>query len=399
LLLEAAPAFDVVAGGEPVDADCPGLVSQDRSRNHKLTVDSIRKLLDQPPDCPAIQREVIIGRQAQVGRDRRIEGRRGEPVLSDHIAVIATRLLEQALKYGFLGREPGRKNLGGDVIPGGQPGCESHPVELRIPHPERKKGVDDLRQGQGQITLIIGRPRKFDKKRIVMRGNKVFQQPLLVAEVVIECRLRDPGAGRNFFEIAHSLRRQFGPEGIYRDLLLYSFADNHDVNRVASLLKDERDLFPLYALLFTMPGTPSIYYGSEWGYKGKKKGGDDGPLRPAFAWPVADATKEHPELEEWIARLADTRHDTPALQCGDYEEIHVDSEQLAFLRRYDNMVAVVVVNAVHGATPLRLDIPLAAGVTLTDALDPAVSLTVRDGMLDLGEFPAATTRILIGSTN
>ena len=76
---------------------------------------------------------------------------------------------------------------------------------------------------------------------------------------------------RNFFEIAHSLTRQFGPEGIYRDLLLYSFADNHDVDRVASLLRDDRDLFPLYALLFTIPGTPSLYYGSEWGYRGKKK--------------------------------------------------------------------------------------------------------------------------------
>jgi cyclomaltodextrinase / maltogenic alpha-amylase / neopullulanase len=39
---------------------------------------------------------------------------------------------------------------------------------------------------------------------------------------------------RNFFEIAYSLERQFGQQGIYRDLPLYSFADNHDVNRVPS---------------------------------------------------------------------------------------------------------------------------------------------------------------------
>src|SRR5262249_18836066 len=37
---------------------------------------------------------------------------------------------------------------------------------------------------------------------------------------------------RNYFEIAYSLNRQFGPEGIYRDLFLTSFVDNHDVDRV-----------------------------------------------------------------------------------------------------------------------------------------------------------------------
>lgn len=42
---------------------------------------------------------------------------------------------------------------------------------------------------------------------------------------------------RNYFEIAYTLNRQFGPEGIYRGLALYSFADNHDVSRVASILR------------------------------------------------------------------------------------------------------------------------------------------------------------------
>ncbi|MGI8485708.1 MAG: alpha-amylase family glycosyl hydrolase, partial [Thermomicrobiales bacterium] len=200
---------------------------------------------------------------------------------------------------------------------------------------------------------------------------------------------------RNFFEIAHSLKRQFGPEGIYRDLLLYSFADNHDVDRVASLLKDDRNLFPLYALLFTMPGTPSIYYGSEWGYTGKKKGGNDGPLRPSFAWPVADETKEHPELERWIARLAAIHHETPALQTGAYEEVHVNSEQLAFLRRGEHQVALVVVNAAQSPVSLHMPVMLEDGKTLTDALDPAASFTVQNGMIDLGMVAAATTRMLV----
>jgi cyclomaltodextrinase len=39
---------------------------------------------------------------------------------------------------------------------------------------------------------------------------------------------------KNYFELAHSLDRQFGLHWIYRGLDLYSFADNHDVDRVAS---------------------------------------------------------------------------------------------------------------------------------------------------------------------
>ncbi|HEX7568085.1 MAG TPA: alpha-amylase family glycosyl hydrolase, partial [Anaerolineaceae bacterium] len=85
---------------------------------------------------------------------------------------------------------------------------------------------------------------------------------------------------RNYFEIAYALNRQSGPGGIYRDLLLYNFADNHDVDRVASSLANPAHLYTLYILLFSMPGVPSIYYGSEWGIEGKKSNGSDLPLRP-----------------------------------------------------------------------------------------------------------------------
>ncbi len=87
---------------------------------------------------------------------------------------------------------------------------------------------------------------------------------------------------RNYFEIAYALNRQFGEGGIYRDLMLYNFADNHDVNRLASTLKVPGHLYPLHILLFTMPGIPSIYYGSEWGQPGQRSESSDAALRPAL---------------------------------------------------------------------------------------------------------------------
>ena len=85
---------------------------------------------------------------------------------------------------------------------------------------------------------------------------------------------------KNFFEIAYSLSRQFGQEGIYRGKLLYNFVDNHDVNRLASNLTNPAHLYTTYCLLFTMPGIPSIYYGSEWGMEGIRTDKDDSALRP-----------------------------------------------------------------------------------------------------------------------
>ncbi|MFW6229154.1 MAG: alpha-amylase family glycosyl hydrolase, partial [Alkalispirochaeta sp.] len=54
----------------------------------------------------------------------------------------------------------------------------------------------------------------------------------------------------NFFEIAWSLNRLFGDEGIYAGLSLLNFVDNHDVPRIASTLDDPSDLYPLHLLLF-----------------------------------------------------------------------------------------------------------------------------------------------------
>ncbi len=54
----------------------------------------------------------------------------------------------------------------------------------------------------------------------------------------------------NYFEIAYALKRQFGERGMYRDVSLYNFADNHDVNRVASnLTNPEHSAHPVLPAL------------------------------------------------------------------------------------------------------------------------------------------------------
>ena len=131
----------------------------------------------------------------------------------------------------------------------------------------------------------------------------------------------------NLFEIGHSLRRQFGSEpwALYRGRQLLSFADNHDVTRAASILRDRNELRVMYGLLLAMPGIPCIYYGSEWGCAGQKSEGDQS-LRPAFERP------EWNELTDYIAALIRARSSSAALRGGDYAEVLLTNRQYIFSR-------------------------------------------------------------------
>ncbi|NTU79200.1 MAG: alpha-amylase [Chloroflexales bacterium] len=200
---------------------------------------------------------------------------------------------------------------------------------------------------------------------------------------------------RNYFEVAYALNRQFGPQGLYRGLPLYNFADNHDVNRVATLLREPAHLVPLYALLFTIPGVPSVYYGSEWGLGGQK-GRDDWPLRPRLSLPEARLQAPYPDLASALARFARLRHSLPALRHGDYTQLHVAAEQLAFARRHGDQLAVVALNAAATSASLGLTVDLPDGTTLVDALEPGVELAVRGRRLAV-EVPGRRARVLVSA--
>ncbi len=159
---------------------------------------------------------------------------------------------------------------------------------------------------------------------------------------------------RNYFEAAHSLGRQFGEGGIYRGLTLYNFLDNHDVERIASRLRDPAHLVPLHVLLFTVPGLPSIYYGSEWGIQGRKAPGSDAPLRPALDPARLADGAPHPELPPLIRNLAALRREHRALRTGAYRQLHVASEQFAFVRESGGERVIVAVNAAPNAVELTL---------------------------------------------
>jgi len=203
-------------------------------------------------------------------------------------------------------------------------------------------------------------------------------------------------ADKNYFEIAYSLKRQFGKGGMYRDLALYNFADNHDVDRVASSLKNPSHLYPLYCLLFTMPGVPSIYYGSEWGLEGTRTPGNDRPLRPTLDLNQLRAASPHPNLPATLARLASIRLGSPALRHGDYKEVFVASEQFAFSRNTDHETVMVLLNAAETDVPFDIPAPLPEGTRFVDLLNPGDEFLVEAGRLRVGKVHSSWSRVLHG---
>ena len=143
----------------------------------------------------------------------------------------------------------------------------------------------------------------------------------------------------NMFEIVHSLMRLFGPEDwtVARGAHLLSFADNHDVTRIASIINDPNKLPLVYTMVFTMPGIPCVYYGSEWGAKARKEEGDPA-LRACFEQPCWN------ELTDHIARLTEVKKNSKALNYGGMRSVVLTNNQCIFERNCGDSRVMVAIN-------------------------------------------------------
>ena len=201
--------------------------------------------------------------------------------------------------------------------------------------PEFARRLRGFCDSKKQDFFLVGEMLHGDYKRLV--GDD-----MLHSATNYECYkgLYSSFNSMNMFEIVHSLLRQFGPEDwtLYRGKHLLSFVDNHDVTRVASILTNEKHLPLIYAMCFGMPGIPCVYYGSEWGAKAQKSEGDPA-LRACFEAPVWN------ELSEWIAKLAEAKKSSNALQYGDFRSVVLTNRQCIFERKTDKERVFVAINA------------------------------------------------------
>lgn len=171
---------------------------------------------------------------------------------------------------------------------------------------------------------------------------------------------------RNFFEPAHNLNRNIQIAGE-----LYTFLENHDVDRIASKLERREDLYPCYAALFTLPGKPSIYYGGEFALEGRKgKDGDDAPLRPR----ITEEMKPN-EFTSYLAKLSEIHGRNSELQSGAYREILLQNRHWTYARIEGNGAVLIALSCDDSPAELSLKLPLKAELAIDLLLEEELPLS------------------------
>jgi len=136
-----------------------------------------------------------------------------------------------------------------------------------------------------------------------------------------------------------------------------------------------------------VPGIPSVYYRSEFGFEGLKQS-DDWNLRPAFDLPQLQSQAHAHDLRGWIGHLAGLRQAQPALRFGNYEEVLVASSQFAFSRESGTEFVVAVVNSDSEQVELILPLHGKANWRMVDQLNPEESFTCNpSGNLQISMRP------------
>jgi cyclomaltodextrinase / maltogenic alpha-amylase / neopullulanase len=221
---------------------------------------------------------------------------------------------------------------------------------------------------------------------------------------------------RNFFELAWALDRHNGFLDVFTPL---TFVGNHDVTRIASRLSDHRHLGHALAVLFSVGGTPAVYYGDEQGLPGAKEervGGDDA-IRPAYpadpgrlpaqGWPVyrlhqrlIALRRRHP----WLAAARTTvvhltnraaALQTAALQTAALQTAADPGGDGGHGNGDDGTRIMTLLNTDDRPHEFPLDL---SGLVMTETLEPAGPETAAPGRAAAGDpftVPAHAWRIIV----
>src|SRR6266550_2322441 len=158
--------------------------------------------------------------------------------------------------------------------------------------------------------------------------------------------------------------------------------------RLAPLLDNNRDLIELFhALVFSLPGTPILYYGDEIGMGDNVYLGDRDSVRTPMQWspdrnsgfsraefpqlylpPLMDSVYGYPAVNVeaqkldpsslllWVKRMLEVRQRYPVFGTGAFEVLPAENPAvLAFIREQENVAVLCVNNLSQHAQPVELD--------------------------------------------
>ena len=177
------------------------------------------------------------------------------------------------------------------------------------------------------------------------------------------------GDAADFRETMETIRENYPPAAFYS---LMNFLGTHDTGRILTVLgaetvpedkearseyrlsESERQLGTVLLrlatlLLYTCPGSPTIFYGDEAGMEGF----EDPFNRRTFPW-----GREDRALTGWFRALGRARHRFAALRKGDIRYVRAAGPVLAFTRTWEEDTVLCACNA--GRECARVTLPWSA---------------------------------------
>ncbi|GAA3833641.1 alpha-amylase family protein [Amycolatopsis tucumanensis] len=170
----------------------------------------------------------------------------------------------------------------------------------------------------------------------------------------------------NFFELSWALKRH---DELMGSFVPQTFVGNHDVTRLASRLTDERHLAHALAVLFTVGGVPSVYYGDEQAFRGVKEereGGDD-EIRPEFPSDAGQLAPYGWPVYRLHQRLIGLRRRNAWLVRARTEVEHLTNRAMAFRSRSGDEEILTLLNTSDDAYRFPVDID---GLRVLDSSSP-----------------------------
>jgi neopullulanase len=127
--------------------------------------------------------------------------------------------------------------------------------------------------------------------------------------------------------------------------------DTHDTPRFLTAAGGDITALHLAAIMqMTLPGAPSIYYGTEIGLEG----GRDPDCRRAFPW---DRARWRERTWEWFQEAVRLRHAQPALRRGQFTPLVGQDVFLAYLMQLEREAILLAFNAGRQEENLTLSLP------------------------------------------
>jgi glycosidase len=157
---------------------------------------------------------------------------------------------------------------------------------------------------------------------------------------------------RNLFELSSALERH---ATFCHTFVPHTFVGNHDVTRVLTRLDDPLQLGHALAVLFSVPGSPCVYYGDELGLRGRKEereGGDDA-VRPPLPTSPQPQDVDQASILDLHRHLTHLRRARSWLDTATLEIVDVANAHLRYRVSRGDRAIIVVLNV--GPEPIAVD--------------------------------------------